>query len=86
MSYYPDTDEIRMAYVKANQSNAFGSDEHTLSVEFNRWFEYEQDKVAKATEQRIIKLLEEHKATRSPMVTLPYAIEQAILIIKGETK
>ena len=35
---------------------------------------------------RIIKLLEEHKATRSPMVTLPYAIEQAIALIKGEAE
>lgn len=39
-----------------------------------------------AERARIIKLLQEHKATRSPMVTLPYAIEQAIALIQGETK
>ena len=50
-------------------------------------------KILKAFEQggavereRIIKLLEAHKTTRSPMVTLPYAMEQAILIIKKENQ
>ena len=35
---------------------------------------------------RIIELLELHKTTASTMVTLPYALEQAILLIKGENK
>jgi hypothetical protein len=34
--------------------------------------------------ERIIKLLRELQTERSPMVTLPYAIEKAILLIKGE--
>jgi len=36
--------------------------------------------------ERIIKLLQELQSERSPMVTLPYAIEKAILIIKGKNK
>jgi hypothetical protein len=36
--------------------------------------------------ERIIKLLRELQTERSPMVTLPYAIEKAILLIKGENK
>jgi hypothetical protein len=34
--------------------------------------------------ERIIKLLRELQTERSPMVTLPYAIEKAILLIKEE--
>ena len=93
MSYYPDTDEIRMAYLSAHKSDAYGSDATTLEVEFNRWFEYEQSKVASATEERIIKLLED-PATMSNWWAMPDKSlglygnlkNYVIALIKGEQK
>ena len=88
MSYYPDADEIRMAYVSHNKSDAYGCDAETLEVEFNRWFEYEQSKVVLATEERIIKLLEEQQIRfiSNGFWTEGVAVRASIALIKGENK
>lgn len=66
MSHTPTTKEVKGKYVNNTRLHfevrrldpaAFGSGESEYPAEFDRWLEQHDAKVAKATEERIIKLL-----------------------------
>ncbi len=86
--HYPTTEGVRRAYVYPSPSGAVW-DEQDAEVEFNLWLKYHDEDVAKETEDRIVKLLEEQCVEDSPTgikileeTTLHYLIE----LIKGENK
>lgn len=57
--YIPSTEAVRRAYVyETPVETPAGWDEAANEAEFNRWLAQNNAEVAKATEERIIKLLE----------------------------
>ncbi len=81
--YTPITSTIRGAYIRASRSSRNDID-HMLAAEFDRWFEAQKAEWAvatvKATEQRIIKLLENVSGCDCGC----YLTERLVSVIKGE--
>lgn len=78
-----------------NIRHMFASQWVDAELTFDRWLEQHDAEVAKATEERIIKLLEEDAIAWSPQCSLPldiehcqYCAERVLLIesIKGENE
>ncbi len=81
--YTPTKLEVRSQY--ANDS--FGPDEYLANVaEFDRWLEAHNAEVVEATEERIIKLLEERYAENVDHCEwgTHLFLDNAIALIKGE--
>lgn len=62
--YIPSTETVRRAYIyETPVETPAGWDEAANEAEFDRWIAQHDAEVAKATEERIIKLLESLKGT-----------------------
>jgi len=61
--YTPVTELVQADYIHSNAvvRAGFGNTSESFAAEFDRWLEQHDADVVKATEERIIKLLEEHQ-------------------------
>jgi hypothetical protein len=92
--HYPTTEGVRRAYVYPSPSGAVW-DEQDAEVEFNLWLKYHDEDVAKDTEERIIKRLEEEREKHipwcgevqpCPKCYQTIGLETAIALTEGENK
>lgn len=91
--YTPITDVVRSDYMHSNTLHraGFNNTHETYSDEFDRWLEQHDAEVAKATEERIIKLLQAQRVLCSDKECCWLATEykchceEVIALIKGST-
>ena len=58
--YIPPTEDVMSSYITAEFAQRGRLNYKALEAEFYRWLEHHDTEVAKATEERIVELLEKH--------------------------